>query len=186
MKGKSLAIFLDSFNEIMPQGQQGMMQQFQRPVNLPINTGLEKLLGHYGMNIEKSIVLDESSFKQRVPRAYGGGERQIYFAPIIKNENINKDVAFLQNIKGLASMALAYAVDGPFPSYFADKPVPEKKEEKSEEETADSRPEVETKQEGIDMSAVATEGATIRKGKRGRIFIIGTSEILQDNVIDEE
>jgi ABC-2 type transport system permease protein len=241
MKGKSLAIFLDSFNEIMPQGQQGMMQQFQRPFTMPVNTGLEKLLGHYGMNIEKSIVLDESSFKQRVPTAFGGGERRIYFAPIIKNEKINKNVKFLQNIKGLvllkssplttddakikdsglraiklfsssdrswemkgridfnpmlmsppgnkdefASMPLAYTVEGPFPSYFADKPVPEKKEEKGAEETAESKTEAVTKQEGIDMSAVVTEGATIRKGKPGRIFIIGTSAILQDNVIDEE
>jgi ABC-type uncharacterized transport system involved in gliding motility auxiliary subunit len=241
MQGKTLALFLDAFHEVMPQGQQGMMQQFQRPFNIPITTGLEKLLAHYGVTVNKSIVLDESSFKQRVPRAFGGGERQIYFAPVIKNANINKDVEFLENIKGLvllksspltiddtkiksagldavklfsssdrswemkgriefnpmlmspprgkdefASMPLAYTVEGPFPSYFANKPVPEKKEEKDEEETADRNTEAETKKEGIDMSAVVTEGATIRKGKPGRIFIIGTSVILQDNVIDEE
>jgi ABC-type uncharacterized transport system involved in gliding motility auxiliary subunit len=241
MQGKTLALFLDAFHEVMPQGQQGMMQQFQRPFNIPITTGLEKLLAHYGVTVNKSIVLDESSFKQRVPRAFGGGERQIYFAPVIKNANINKDVEFLENIKGLvllksspltiddtkiksagldavklfsssdrswemkgriefnpmlmspprgkdefASMPLAYTVEGPFPSYFANKPVPEKKEEKDEEETAGRNTEAETKQEGIDMSAVVTEGATIRKGNPGRIFIIGTSVILQDNVIDEE
>ena len=241
MQGKTLALFIDSFNEVMPQGQQGMMQQFQRPLNIPITTGLEKLLTHYGLTVQKSIVLDENSFKQRVPRQFGGGERQIYFAPIIKNENINKDVAFLENIKGLvllkasplmvddtkmkdeglravklfsssdrswemkgridfnpmlmsppgnkdefASMALAYTVEGPFPSYFADKPVPEKKEEKGEEAAPEGTTEAEPKQEGLDMSAVITERATIKKGKPGRLFIIGTSEILQDNVIDEE
>jgi ABC-2 type transport system permease protein len=240
MQGKTLALFLDSFNEVMPQGQQGMMQ-FQRPFTMPLNTGLDKLLSHYGITVKKSIVLDENSFKQRVPRAFGGGERKIYYAPIIKNQNINKDVAFLKNIKGLVflktsplsiddtkikdeglsavkllsssdrswemkgridfnpmlmsppsdkdafmKMPLAYTVEGPFTSYFADKPIPEKNEEKGEAKTADSKAKAETKQEGADMSAVVTEGATIKKGKPGRIFIVGTSAILQDNVIDEE
>jgi ABC-2 type transport system permease protein len=240
MQGKTLALFLDSFNEVMPRGQQGMMQ-FQRPVTMPLNTGLDKLLAHYGITVKKSVVLDENSFKQRVPRAFGGGERQIYYAPIIKNENINKNVAFLENIKGLIllkatplaidetkikdeglravklfsssdrswemkgrvdfnpmlmspprdkdafkSMPLAYIVEGPFSSYFADKQVPEKKEEKGKAGAADSKAKAETKQERTDMSAVATEGATIKKGRPGRIFIIGTSGILQDNVVDEE
>jgi len=240
MQGKTIAFFLDSFREVMPQGQQGMMQ-FQRPVTMPVNTGLEKLLAQYGVTLKKSVVLDESSFKQRVPRAFGGGERQIYYAPIIKNENINKDVRFLENIKGLImlkaspvtidetrirdeglkavklfsssdrswemegrvdynpmhmnppgdkdafkSMPLAYIVEGPFQSYFADKPVPEKKEGKDEQAEAEDEAASGQKQKGVDMSAVVSEGATIRKGKPGRIFIIGTSEILRDNVIDED
>ena len=240
MKGKRLALFLDSFSEIMPQGQQGM-QQFQRPLYMPVNSGLEKLLAHYGLNIQKSVVLDENSYKQRVPQSFGGGERQIYFAPIIKNEKINKDAKYLENIKGLvmlksspvtvddkiiednslravrlfsssdrswemkgridlnpmylspprdeatfASMALAYTVEGAFPSYFADRPVPEKKEEKAETDGADAEDVSEKKPEGLSMSEVVAEGTTIKKGKPGKIFVVGTSEIIKDNVIDEE
>ncbi len=82
---------------------------------------------------------------------------------------------------------MAYVVEGSFPSYFADKPIPEKKgpekageaAEKNEEEKEDG------KEEGIDMSAIKSEGKTLRKGKPAKIFLIGTSEILKDNVIDE-
>jgi ABC-2 type transport system permease protein len=63
---------------------------------------LEKLLDHYGIRIKKSYVLDENCFKQ--PERQGGGETPIYFVPIIKNKNINKDVGFLQGIKGLITV----------------------------------------------------------------------------------
>jgi len=240
MKGNNLAVFLDSFEEVSPQGQQGMMQQFQKSFHLPINTGLEKLLSHYGLQVKKSIVLDENSYRQQVPRAFGGGERQIYFAPIIKNENINREAEYLQNIKGLVvlksspvtvdaekieksgfkavklfssserswemkdridfnpmymsppgdreaykSHGLAYAVEGMFQSYYADRPVPVKEDDKDAEESADKEQEDDKKEEGIDMSAILTRGATIKKGKPGKIFLMGSSEILKDNVIDE-
>ncbi|HDH05102.1 MAG TPA: ABC transporter permease, partial [Nitrospirae bacterium] len=101
MKGKNLAIFMDSFNEVRPQSRSGMMGGSQRPLWMPLNTGLEKLLDHYGLSVGKSIILDENSFKQRMPQQFGGGERSIYFAPVIMNEMINKDAAYLKNIKGL-------------------------------------------------------------------------------------
>ncbi|UCE72076.1 MAG: Gldg family protein [Nitrospiraceae bacterium] len=238
MKGKNIAVFMDAFHEIRPQ-QQGMMRQMQRPVYMPVKTGLEKLLGHYGLNMKESIVLDEHCFKQKVPNAFGGGERAIYFAPIIKNERINKEADFLENIKGLVmlqaspvdideqtikdngltalelfssserswqmqdridlnpmylsppsneddfkSVTMAYILEGAFPSYFADKPVPAREEEK-DESPEDEKAE-EKKDSGMDMSKIVTEGVTIKKGKPGRIFLIGTSEILKDNVIDNE
>jgi len=241
MKGNNLAVFLDSFEEVSPQGQQGMMQQFQKSFHLPINTGLEKLLSHYGLQVKKLIVLDENSYRQQVPRAFGGGERRIYFAPIIKNENINREAEYLQNIKGLVvlksspvtvdaekieksglkairlfsssarswemkdridfnpmhmsppgdkeaykSHGLAYTVEGMFPSYYADKPVPVKEDDKDAKESTDNEQEDDKKEERIDMSAILTKGATIKKGKPGKIFLLGSSEILKDNVIDEE
>jgi ABC-type uncharacterized transport system involved in gliding motility auxiliary subunit len=216
-----------------------MMGQSQRPVYMPVNTGLEKLLTHYGVNLKKSIVLDENCFKQRVPKAFGGGERKIYFAPIIKNEMINKEAEYLKNIKGLVmltsspvevsdrkikdseikatklfssserswemkgrinlnpmfmnppqdegefnSMAMAYVLEGSFPSYFADKPVPEKDETK--EATDDEKEEAGKKEAGVDMSKITGESITVKKGKPAKIFLIGTSEILKDNVIDDE
>lgn len=231
MKGKSLAVFLDSFNEIMPQNQGGYTFQNQAPYYLPVNTGLEKLLAHYGLSVSKSYVLDESCYRQKVSPVFGGGERPLYFAPIIRNKKISKKVPYLANIKGLVmlkasavevseqklkdeglasvrlfsssdrswdmagrinlnpmlmqppadpgtfrSSALAYVIEGQFPSYFADKPVPERPA--AEKNAAQDR------QKG--RSRVTVEGETIRKGKPGKIFLIGTSEILQDNIIDED
>ncbi|UCH79998.1 MAG: Gldg family protein [Nitrospiraceae bacterium] len=239
MRGNKLAVFMDSFNQVTPQGQQAM-QQMRQPVFLPLNTGLEKLLAHYGVTVKKSIVLDTNSYKQRVPSAFGGGERQIYFAPIIKNEMINKKTGYLSNIKGLvmlqaspliidekkiednglvatrlfsssekswemserinlnpmfmsppaddsefSSIPLAYTIEGQFPSYFADKPIPEK-DVAGTEETGTEETGQDTESKGIDMSAIEAEGTIIKKGNPSRIFVIGTSEILKDNVMDKE
>jgi len=183
MKGNSLAIFLDSFREV----QSGGNPMMGRSYYMPVETGLEKLLAHYGLNIRRSMVLDENCYKQQVPRVYGGGERKIYYAPIIKSENINSGAEYLKNIKGLVMLkaspvtvdekkisdnglkaevllsssdrawemkdridlnpmfmsppsdesefgkrTLAYVVEGEFPSYFADRQIPEKEEEKKE------------------------------------------------------
>jgi ABC-type uncharacterized transport system involved in gliding motility auxiliary subunit len=235
MKGNSLAVFLDSFNEVRGGGNPMMGRSYY----MPVETGLEKLLAHYGLNVKRSIVLDENCYKQQVPRAFGGGERKIYYAPIIKRENINSGAEYLKNIKGLVMLkaspvtvdekkisdnglkaqalfsssdrawemeeridlnpmfmsppsdesefgkrTLAYVVEGEFPSYFADRPIPVKEEEKKEEGKAGE--EKAGKEEGIDMSKIEAGGAVIKKGKPAKIFLIGSSEILKDNVIDEE
>ncbi|HSG27426.1 MAG TPA: hypothetical protein VLA34_03025, partial [Candidatus Krumholzibacterium sp.] len=66
--------------------------------------GLEKLLTHYGVEVPKSYVLDENCFEQRMPQMYGGGTQSIYFAPLIKSENINDGLPFMQNIKAMLSI----------------------------------------------------------------------------------
>ena len=104
MSGKSLAFFLDSFMETQqPNNPFGLNQA---PGFQPVDTGLEKLLNHYGLFIEKSYVMDENCFKQDMQR-FGGGERAIYFAPLIQNENINDSVDFMKNIKGLVTMRIS-------------------------------------------------------------------------------
>ncbi len=106
MRGTNLALFVDAFNEITPP--QGQSSGFNRgPVYVPLDTGLEKLLEHYGIRIKKSIVLDENSHVQVLPQMMGGGQRKIYFAPIIKNTNINHDLAFMKNIKGLITFKMS-------------------------------------------------------------------------------
>lgn len=102
MRGKSLAVFLDAFKEIMSPDQQG--RSFGNPRYVPINTGLEKLLEHYGIRIKDSYVMDENCYKQTLPAGLGGGERPIYFVPVIKNRFINRDLDFMKNIKGLITM----------------------------------------------------------------------------------
>jgi ABC-type uncharacterized transport system involved in gliding motility auxiliary subunit len=246
MKGKSLALFVDAFDEIRPQQQQ-QMYGMQQPVFLPLNTGLEKLLDHYGVSVRKSYVMDESCY---VSRDQQMGETPVYFAPIIKNENINHRLSFLSNIKELimyrvspveldderldenglnarrmisttpdawemagqinltpfmirppmnpdekSQQALAYLLEGEFPSYFADKPVPEKPE--PEEESPEEVEEGETEgRQAPDKKAdedppvvdsqVTGEADVIKRGQPGRIFVIGSSEILTDNILGEQ
>ncbi|MDH3344835.1 MAG: Gldg family protein [Desulfobacteraceae bacterium] len=106
MKGTNLALFLDAFKEVRPNAQQpfGMNRE---PNYVPLDTGLEKLLAHYGIRIKKSYVLDENCHKQRLPQSMGGGERPIYFAPIIKNRFINHDLKYMRGIKGLISLKIS-------------------------------------------------------------------------------
>ncbi len=99
MRGTNLIVFMDAFKEEMPT-QQGFGLN-RGPGYKPLDTGLEKLLAHYGVTVQQSYVLDENCYKQRVTPAMGGGERDIYFAPIIKSRYINNDLDFMKNIKGL-------------------------------------------------------------------------------------
>lgn len=99
MRGNNLLLFPDRFQEVMP-GQQQMMMG-GRPNFVPIDTGLDKLLSHWGVNIGKSYVLDENCFKQQVSQQMGGGQQPIYFAPLILNRNISKEFEFIESIKGM-------------------------------------------------------------------------------------
>jgi len=104
MRGTNIAFFLDAFNETMPQQSMGMGG---RPQYIPIDTGLEKLLTHYGITIKPAYVLDKSCYRQQLPQSRGGGEQNIYFAPIIKDASINHSLAFMKNIKGLITMQIS-------------------------------------------------------------------------------
>jgi ABC-type uncharacterized transport system involved in gliding motility auxiliary subunit len=239
MQGKNLAIFLDTFKEVMPTNQQSF--GFNRgPTYVPLNTGIEKLLDHYGIRVNKSFVMDENCHRQRLPQRVGGGERPIYFVPIIKNKFINKDLNFMQNIKGLVtikmspleldetritehnitahmlfassekswemskrinlnpmfispppsnedlkSYPLAYLLEGEFPSYFAGKPMPEKKSG-AEDSKQTSEMETAKKEAPVDLSKIESKGGSLAKGRPGKIFLVGSSEILKDNVLDDK
>ncbi len=235
MRGTNLALFVDAFKEI--KSNPGM--QFNRgPTFIPFDSGLGKLLSHYGITIKKSYVMDENCHKQRLPQRMGGGERPIYFAPLIKNRFINHDLEFMKNIKGLIavkispleldeqkvakknlkayrlfsssekswemrgrinlnpmflnpppskedekSMALAYLIEGKFPSYFAGKTIPEKKSGKNDAKAEDKKS---IKKNEAVLSKIAGKGGFIAKGKSAKIFIMASPEMLKDNVLDPE
>jgi ABC-2 type transport system permease protein len=240
MRGKNLALFVDAFKEIMPPPERGM--SFHQGVTYePLDTGLEKLMEYYGIRINKSYVMDENCYKQRIPEQFGGGERAIYFAPLIKNEAINHDLGFVSNIKGLVAMKispleleterikenglkalkvfsssdkawemkgrinlnplfirppqpgeekgplpLAYVLEGEFPSYFAGKPIPAKETKKDDEKKDKKEEKPAEKKPDVDMSKIEGEGEFLSKGKPGRIFVMASSEMLKDSVMDEE
>jgi len=243
MQGKSLALILDRFNEIMPGGQQGLSMG-QQPIFVPLDTGLEKLLSHYGVRIQQSYVLDENCYRQEMPAQFGGGERKIYYAPLIKNRFINQDLGFMKNIKVLVALKispleligeritqnglktlqlfassekswqmrdrinlnpmfirppestqdmqsypLAYLIEGAFPSYFADKPIPvkaveDKKEQDPQSPDQKEPPKTAEKQPEIDLSRIERKGQFLPAGKPGRIFVMASADMIKNNVLD--
>lgn len=102
MKGNSLLVAIDNFEADMQAAQYG-----QEKYN-PINHGLKDFLNHHGIIIEDNIVMDEESFKQ-VQRDNRGSivENQIYFAPMIKGENINRSLSFLNGVNELLTFKMS-------------------------------------------------------------------------------
>jgi ABC-type uncharacterized transport system involved in gliding motility auxiliary subunit len=244
MQGKSLAVFLDPYEEV-PQAGQPSPFGGRPSLFKPVATGLEKLLEHYGVRVQPSYVLDENCYRQEIPPQLGGGERPLYYAPLIKNENINKELPFLKNIKGLVavkaapvealgdrlrenglkahpviatserswemrerisfdpvalrppaagaadmrSRTLAYLIEGEFPSYFAGKPIPirEAAAPKEGEPAKAGESPAETPAPPAAPAAAGLEhrGQLIAKGKPGKLFVLGSSEMLKNIVIDE-
>ncbi|MBW1865779.1 MAG: Gldg family protein, partial [Deltaproteobacteria bacterium] len=240
MKGKSLAILMDSLREVRPDNS-GFQMPGMNTGFVPMESGLEKLLSHYGIDVHPSIVNDEECFKQRLPREMGGGERPIYFAPLIKNANINNQPGYMQNITALIALKvspisidlekmktynlkanllfqssarawemkeginlnpnfiklpdpdierkkfdLAYMVEGEFPSYFAGKPVPEKPKEEKPAGKDEAAAETETEKEADATEMIEKDRDIIEKGKPGKIFILASSDMIKDSLIDKE
>jgi len=97
MQGKSLALFVEAFEE-------AMIAPNQPPIYLPLDTGLERLLEHYGVRVRRAYVLDENCYRQPMPPQMGGGERPVYYAPLIKRQFMNQELPFMKNIKGLVAI----------------------------------------------------------------------------------
>jgi ABC-2 type transport system permease protein len=234
MQGKSLAVFADAFEEFQMPGQPPMFK--------PVDTGLERLLEHYGVRMNRSYVLDMNCYRQELPAQLGGGDRPIYFAPIIKNQFINGDLKFMRNVKGIVavkvsalellperiqghnlkayrllasseqswemrdrinldpmflrppsnpeemkSRPLAFLIEGEFPSFFAGKPLPEREatEKKADETPAPASAQPAAEPPKMDLAGVERKGPFTAKGKPGKVFILGSSEMLKNVVIDE-
>ncbi len=241
MKGTNIAFFADAFNEIMPQGGMGMPPQYT-----PLDTGLEKLLAHYGVSMKPAYVLDKEAYKHQLPPNQGGGEQTIYFAPMLKEGSINNAPKFMNNIKGLVAMQispltleqeninsdqvtatrlltssdqawlmegminlnpmfitppiapeelstydLAYILEGRFTSYFAGKAIPEKelgeKEMETPMETGPNKSKISKNKEmeaGAKALGLVAQNRIIESSKPTKIFVLGCSQMLQDNMLD--
>jgi ABC-type uncharacterized transport system involved in gliding motility auxiliary subunit len=81
------------------------------------------------------------------------------------------------------SLPLAYILEGEFPSYFADKPIPEKKEAASDPEKT-SKKGLENKRASVDLPKIEPEGEFLSKGRPGKIFLMASSAMLKDNMLD--
>ena len=93
MRGGNAILLLDSYVEQQAEG----MQMFQRPPQaLPVITGLEGMLAHYGIKIGKDIVMDKQCF---IAQQRGLGELTIYFAPMIDDEGLSDDCEVTKYLK---------------------------------------------------------------------------------------
>ena len=233
MKGTNIAFFIDTIEEKVPQ-QQGMFGK--GPKYNPINTGIEKLLLHYGVKLDQAFVMDKNCYTQALPQERGGGEQNIYFVPIISQENINNSPDYMNNIKGLAairisplkiiednidnseikisrlfsssnqawlmkdrinlepsliippaseeemeSYPLAYMLEGKFPSFFKGKKIPKKQTGKADINEEDINEEVAPQLDGLTET-----NEIIEKGKTAKIFVVASSALLSDNLLDTE
>ena len=233
MKGTNIAFFMDSIEEKMPQ-QQGMFGQ--GPQYKPLETGIEKLLSHYGVKIDQSYVLDEKCYNQARPQEQGGGEQKIYFVPMIDQETINNSPEYMRNIRGLVgirmspveilennvdtetikvsrlfssseqswlmkdkinlnptllipptekdemkSYPLAYMLEGNFTSFFKGKDIPKKQLEKADINEQDINEEPAPKLEGLSAT-----NKIIEQGENGKIFVMGSSALVSDQLLDAE
>jgi len=235
MKGTSIAIFADAFKEEARGGGMGMPPGFA-----PIDTGLEKLLYHYGIKIDQAYVMDKNAYKHMLPQSQGGGEQTIYFAPMLKEKSINTGPASMKNIKGLVAMQispvnlideklaknkvkatrlltssdqswlmkdninlnpmfitppsadgdysaqdLAYILEGEFTSYFKGKSVPKKdtgeKDIPPEGEAPDK-----TETTAKTLEGIKAENRVVESSAPVKIFILGCSQMLHDNMLDTE
>ncbi|MCK4549299.1 MAG: hypothetical protein KAU49_03990, partial [Candidatus Krumholzibacteria bacterium] len=82
----------------------------------------------------------------------------------------------------MESYDLAALITGEFSSYFTGKPVPEKPSPESEGADSTAAADV-SGQQGTDL--VTGEGAVIETGRPGKIFLITSSEVLGNNILDE-
>ena len=105
LRGGSLLLFLDSHNIFVSQGGGfGGGGAFY----LPRETGLEAMLEHYGVRLKQSYVLDEQAFVQRQPSQRGGYvESEIYFAPLLKEDQIDQELPFLTNLEELIMLNIS-------------------------------------------------------------------------------
>lgn len=100
MSGKPAAFILSKMQVMKPSADPQTYGQQPRQI-VPLNTGLERLLKTWGIELHADMVFDKNCYKQRMTAQYGGGERELYYAPIAGMENISKKHPITQNIKGM-------------------------------------------------------------------------------------
>jgi len=108
MGGRSALFLIDSFAEMQVQGQNMFMRE---PPVLPVNTGLEGLLAHYGIIVNRDIVLDQVCYRTNLR---GFGEQSLYFAPLVDAGGLSREneiTRYLKRIIFLKSSSLSFGAD---------------------------------------------------------------------------
>jgi ABC-type uncharacterized transport system involved in gliding motility auxiliary subunit len=91
----------------------------------------------------------------------------------------------------LEKKPLAYLLTGEFPSYFAGKPIPEKvtaadTDKKDLSPTEKDAKKAKEAPADPETAKIVGQSAKLEKGKPARIFLVGTAELVRNDVIDPE
>jgi ABC-type uncharacterized transport system involved in gliding motility auxiliary subunit len=78
---------------------------------------------------------------------------------------------------------LAYLLEGKFPSYFAGKPIPERKTAGKDSGKSEEK-EVDAQKAEVELSKIESKGKVLSKGKPGKVLLVASSEMLKDNLLD--
>jgi ABC-type uncharacterized transport system involved in gliding motility auxiliary subunit len=96
MKGKTLAVFASAVN----------VKASDATMNATLNThGLEKLLGGYGMELGKNVVLDSSRAFRVIMRAQNGGAGNVIFPQVL---DVQSDDTLAENERQLDTSSSAF------------------------------------------------------------------------------
>ena len=109
--------------------------------------------------------------------------------------NINLNPMFIQPPSSddtKESLALAYLLEGEFPSYFSGRPKPERpadetidKAETMDDDIAEGEGKATSDDDYAgDLAKIEGEAVFLEKSTPGRVLIIGSSEMLKDNILD--
>ncbi len=94
LRGGNLSLFIDPFNAV--QDEMAAMYGQQMPAQfVPIDTGLQKLLSSYGIEVSTEYVLDTASFSEQNPQF---GELNYYYIPLVHQNAMNENSAISQNL----------------------------------------------------------------------------------------
>jgi hypothetical protein len=103
-------------------------------------------------------------------------------------EPINLNPMFISPPKSedeMRKLPLACILSGEFSSYFSGKPIPEKEPAEGDETEADPA-EPSERQPDADLSKIKGEGVFLSKGKPGKIFLMASSDMLTDTILDTD
>jgi len=104
LKGNSILLAMDQLTMDMEKSNPNYGIEAYKEVD----HGLLDLLKNYGIEVHNNMVMDQKSFKQ-VQRDASGSiiESQIYFAPLIQKENMNRDLPILDGVNELITFRMA-------------------------------------------------------------------------------
>ncbi len=214
LRGGNLSLFLDPFNAV--QDEMAAMYGQQMPAQfVPIDTGLQKLLRSYGIEVSTEYVLDTASFSEQNPQF---GELNYYYIPLVHQNAMNENSVISQNLSFvffpqtapivvtaeeenkvtvLASTsneawAMSENVDLN-PLYMSPPTNPEEQSRKnlavlvegSFKSAYTQKPQSETDNEAQD-TALLTNTHVSQSVQEAKIIVAGTSQITTPMVIDQE
>lgn len=99
MKGKPVGVFASGL--FFPVSDKAELMSGKIPVGIIPKTGLFEFLSNHGIIIENNLILDKNCYKIEIPKIYGGGVQNVYYAPLVERDNISQHHPVTKKVKGM-------------------------------------------------------------------------------------